>query len=832
MTEHIKIEKSDGILSLTMARPDKKNALTNAMYGALADAIEGAETDPSVRVLLIRGEGDMFTAGNDVGEFAAIATGAVQGERHVGRFLQALAKSSRPLVAAVQGRAVGVGTTMLLHCDLVVLAENALLSTPFVNLALVPEAASSLLMPLRIGYARAFEMFALGEAVDAKSAFAWGLANRVVAARQARCGSEGARIPAGETAGGRRQCDEAADAQSGTAHGADQGGKRAVRGTPENSRGARGLHGVRRTPAAGLLETRKIAGVTAFSPPATGRRLTARDGPATSFGLRAGKQMNKNNEASEFDYVIVGAGSAGCVLANRLSADGKHSVLLLEAGPKDSNLWIHVPLGYGKLFKEKSVNWMYQTEPEPGLNGRQVFQPRGKVLGGSSSINGLLYVRGQHEDYDRWRQRGNAGWGYDDVLPYFKKAENQQRGPDKYHGSDGPLPVSDWRHHDPLSEAFVVAAAETGIPTNPDFNGATQEGAGFFQTTTRRGRRASTAFSYLRPAKARSNLHVETSALAQRILFEGRRAKAVEYKQEGRVRTARARKEILVSSGAYNSPQLLQLSGVGPADLLKQHGIEIVLDAPGVGNDLQDHLQVRLITRCAQKVTLNDVVNNPVRQMMAGHSIRRLAQGAADDRRRHLGRILQDQSAAGLARYPDSLPAVLDRQDGREAARAFRLHRFGLPVAPGKPRLAAHQERRSFRAAGNPHQLSRDRNRSPRLHRWHPDPAQDPRCACAEGLRGRGGRSRSEGAERRRVAGLLPPHRQHGLSPDLDLPHGQRCARRRRPALARARHRRAARGRCVCYAGPDVGQYQRADHHDRGKGVGHDPGGRAVGVVP
>ena len=194
--------------------------------------------------------------------------------------------------------------------------------------------------------------------------------------------------------------------------------------------------------------------------------------------------MNKNNEASEFDYVIVGAGSAGCVLANRLSADGKHSVLLLEAGPKDTNLWIHVPLGYGKLFKEKSVNWMYQTEPEPGLNGRQVFQPRGKVLGGSSSINGLLYVRGQHEDYDRWRQRGNAGWGYDDVLPYFKKAENQQRGPDKYHGSGGPLPVSDWRHHDPLSEAFVVAAAETGIPTNPDFNGATQEGAGFFQTTT------------------------------------------------------------------------------------------------------------------------------------------------------------------------------------------------------------------------------------------------------------------------------------------------------------------------------------------------------------
>jgi choline dehydrogenase len=330
--------------------------------------------------------------------------------------------------------------------------------------------------------------------------------------------------------------------------------------------------------------------------------------------------MNNNGaaETAEFDYVIVGAGSAGCVLANRLSANGKHSVLLLEAGPRDSNIWIHVPLGYGKLFKEKSVNWMYQTEPEPGLGGRQVFQPRGKVLGGSSSINGLLYVRGQHEDYDRWRQRGNVGWGYDDVLPYFKKAENQQRGADDYHGAGGPLSVSDWRHDDPLSEAFVKAAVETGIPFNPDFNGKTQEGAGFFQTTTRRGRRASSAYSYLRPAKNRGNLHIETSALAQRVVFEGRRASAVEYKQNGKLRSARARKEVLVSGGAYNSPQLLQLSGVGPADLLKTHGINVVLDAPGVGNDLQDHLQVRLVTRCAQRVTLNDIVNHPVRRVMAG----------------------------------------------------------------------------------------------------------------------------------------------------------------------------------------------------------------------
>jgi choline dehydrogenase len=261
---------------------------------------------------------------------------------------------------------------------------------------------------------------------------------------------------------------------------------------------------------------------------------------------------------------------------------------------------------------------MYQTEPEPGLGGRAVFQPRGKVLGGSSSINGLLYVRGQHEDYDRWRQRGNDGWGYDDVLPYFKKAENQARGADEFHGVGGPLPVSELSHVDPLSAAFIEAAAETGIPKNADFNGATQEGAGYFQTTTRHGRRASTAVAYLRSARNRTNLQIETAALAQRILFEERRAVAVEYRKEGALRTVRARKEILICSGAYNSPQLLQLSGVGPADLLRRHGIDVVLDASGVGNDLQDHLQVRVVMRCTQRITLNDVVNSPARKVMAG----------------------------------------------------------------------------------------------------------------------------------------------------------------------------------------------------------------------
>ena len=321
---------------------------------------------------------------------------------------------------------------------------------------------------------------------------------------------------------------------------------------------------------------------------------------------------------AEFDVVVVGAGSAGCVLSARLTENPKVSLCVIEAGGRDRNPWIHIPMGFGKLVPNPKMNWGYETEPEPGLGGRQVFQPRGKVLGGSSSINGLLYVRGQHEDYDRWRQLGNVGWGFDDVLPYFKRAENQIRGADQYHGTGGPLSVSDWRHHDPLSEAFVVAAAETGIPTNPDFNGATQEGAGFFQTTTLRGRRASSAFCYLRPARSRANLRIETDALAQRVTFEGRRARGVEYRQNGKVRSARARREILLSSGAYNSPQLLQLSGVGPADLLKQYGIGVVLDAAGVGHDLQDHLQVRLVMRCAQKVTLNDIVASPLRSALAG----------------------------------------------------------------------------------------------------------------------------------------------------------------------------------------------------------------------
>jgi len=318
-----------------------------------------------------------------------------------------------------------------------------------------------------------------------------------------------------------------------------------------------------------------------------------------------------------FDYIIVGAGSAGCVLANRLTESGKHTVLLLEAGGEDRDIWLHIPLGYGRHFTDPKVNWLYQTEPEPECHGRQIIAPRGKVMGGSSSINGLMYVRGQAEDYDRWRQLGNTGWSYADVLPYFRKAEDQQRGSDEWHGEGGPLSVADLGKV-PIGEAFIAAAEQCGYKRNPDFNGAAQEGFGYYQFTTRNGRRCSTAQGYLKPARRRANLKVVSRALATRVLFQGRRAIGVEYRQGDVTHTARANAEVVLSGGAFNSPQLLQLSGIGPAVLLREHGIDVIADMPGVGADLQDHFHARTIFRCTQPVSVNDFFSNKLRGFAAG----------------------------------------------------------------------------------------------------------------------------------------------------------------------------------------------------------------------
>lgn len=317
--------------------------------------------------------------------------------------------------------------------------------------------------------------------------------------------------------------------------------------------------------------------------------------------------MAELQDAGSFDYIIVGAGSAGCVLADRLTASGRHRVLLLEAGGLDRNIWIHIPLGYGKLFSNAKFNWLYQSEPEPELNNRKIIQPRGKVLGGSSSINGLLYIRGQREDFDHWRQLGNTGWSFEDVLPFFRQAEDQQRGADELHGSGGPLAVSDVEPH-PLCDAFIKAAEQAGYPRNGDFNGPTQEGAGYFQMTTRNGRRCSTARGYLKPAQRRANLKVVSDALASRVLFEGKKAVGVEYTQGGTIHRARAEGEVVLSGGAFNSPQLLQLSGVGPGSLLRKFGIDVVSDMPGVGDDLQDHFQARFNYKCSEPITTNDAM--------------------------------------------------------------------------------------------------------------------------------------------------------------------------------------------------------------------------------
>jgi choline dehydrogenase len=314
------------------------------------------------------------------------------------------------------------------------------------------------------------------------------------------------------------------------------------------------------------------------------------------------------------DYVIVGAGSAGCVLANRLSEDPKVNVVLLEAGPADRNPWIHIPVGYFKTMHNPSVDWCYHTEPDAGVNGRVIDWPRGKVLGGSSSLNGLLYVRGQPQDYDRWRQMGNEGWGWDDVLPLFKRAENNERGADAFHGDQGPLSVSNMRIQRPICDAWVAAAQAAGYPFNPDYNGAEQEGVGYFQLTTRNGRRCSAAVAYLNPVKKRPNLRIVTNALVSRVLLEGKRATGVAYRDKsGQEQTVHAAREVILSGGAINSPQILMLSGIGEAEHLRDNGVTPVHELKGVGKGLQDHLQARLVYKCNEP-TLNDEVRSLVNQ--------------------------------------------------------------------------------------------------------------------------------------------------------------------------------------------------------------------------
>ncbi|MEY3940884.1 MAG: hypothetical protein RLZZ604_1344 [Pseudomonadota bacterium] len=319
----------------------------------------------------------------------------------------------------------------------------------------------------------------------------------------------------------------------------------------------------------------------------------------------------------EFDYIIVGAGTAGCVLANRLTEDGKYSVLLLEAGGSDRSIWIQMPIGYGRTFFDKRINWMYDTAPVEALGGRQSYWPRGKVVGGSGSINAMVYVRGQPRDFDDWKALGNAGWGWDDVLPYFKKSEDFDWH-SAHHGQGGPQHVTDispFAH--PICRSFIEAAQTLGFAASNDLNGGKPEGVGYYQINTRGGWRASTANAFLHPARKRKTLKLKTMAQATRILFEGKRAVGVAYTCKGAQLEAKARREVILSGGAINSPQLLMLSGIGDASHLKNVGIEPIVDAKAVGRNLQDHIAVSYFYK-VRTATLNDVLHPVLGKIRAG----------------------------------------------------------------------------------------------------------------------------------------------------------------------------------------------------------------------
>ena len=321
----------------------------------------------------------------------------------------------------------------------------------------------------------------------------------------------------------------------------------------------------------------------------------------------------------EFDFVVVGAGSAGCALASRLSEDGRTRVALVEAGPRDTSFWVHLPIGYGKTMWSDAVNWRFYTEPEPNMAGRRIYWPRGRVLGGSSSINGLIAIRGQPEDYDHWRALGNTGWSWADVLPYFKKLEaNDAEDAHGLHGRDGPVTVSSIKHRNELIEAVIGAANALGVPRTRDFNGVEQEGVGYYQLTTRNGLRMSAAKAYLKPARGRRSLRVVTNARATGIVFDNRRATGLRYVSNNREHLLRARRGVVLSAGAIQSPQLLMLSGIGPAAELARTVSPSSHDRPAVGQNLQDHLQIRLIYRCRRPITTNDQLNSWIGQARIG----------------------------------------------------------------------------------------------------------------------------------------------------------------------------------------------------------------------
>ncbi len=529
-----------------------------------------------------------------------------------------------------------------------------------------------------------------------------------------------------------------------------------------------------------------------------------------------------------YDYIIVGAGSAGAVVASRLSESGAYKVLLLEAGTKGSDhFWSRVPVGTSKMIDDPAVNWCYRSEPDEGSGGRRIDVPRGRILGGSSAINGMVYIRGQARDYDHWAQLGNRGWSYQDVLPIFKRMERYDGGSDAFRGRDGLLRVTDTpRNKLPLLEKIIEAAGRIGLPFNPDQNGETQEGVGMSQVTIAKGRRQSTAVCYLDPARGRSNLTIARGALASSLVLQGKRCVGVRYAVDGVQHEARAAREVIVCGGSINSPKLLELSGIGQSERLRALGIAPLHELPGVGENLRDHYSPRVKFAIVERnLTFNDnargwrLAREALKYALFGTGF--LASTAVPIR-------IYFRTREGLE-TPDAtisiLPFLYEMAGGvRRVAEAPGHHHERQRAALGEHRVDPHHLARSRRAARHPVQLPVHRARPRRRHRRDPQGPRTDGDLAAEGNHRRGNRARRPGSERRRVAGVgAPPCRNH-LPSGRHLQDGPRRHGGGRQRIAGARHRGPAGRGCVDHADADLRQHQRARHHDRRKMRRHGAG--------